>query len=225
MPEASRDRSLGTLAQKYIMIDDLVRYVDRTTSGALSVEVCFSGASSERLGSENPEETDVEVRILRKSNIHLDSSPWIVVVARPEGNIKMPSGSWNGIKLTEIFEDRVFVAISSKLSEIDVATGEIIWSLETGNTPIYWIMASRNGDGLIVFNGYYRFRHPLGFANIAFVSFSGVEEWRSPLPSGDDIFANHPYYDGKLLKSSSWNGITYTIDHASGDILDRHFTK
>ena len=207
------------------MPDEPVRYVDRATSGVLSVEVSFDGASSQNLGSDNPIDTDVLIRVLRKANIHMDASPWIEIVSKHEGSPQMPSGAWNGIKLTEIIEDRLFVATSNVLSEIDVETGAKLWSLETGNTPIYWIMAARRGEGLIVFNGYYQFEHPDGLANISLVSLSGDEEWRSPLPHGDDIFANHPYFEDDLLRSSSWNGFNCIIDQTTGEIVDRQFTK
>jgi len=205
--------------------DSTARYVDRTTNGVTSIEVSFDGASSKKLGSDNPVETNVLIRTLQKSNIHFDSSPWIELSAIRHGSPLMPSGAWNGIKLTEVIDGRVFVGISTELFELDVDTGRKIWSLQTGNTPIYWIMASRNLKGLIVFNGYYQFEHAIRLGNISSISLSGTEDWRTPLPSEDDVFANHPYFEGDLLKSSSWSGFTCTIDQITGEIVDRQFTK
>jgi len=202
-----------------------IRYVDRTSEKDTSVEISFDGASSEKLGSDNPVCTNVHLRILQKSNIHLDTSPWIETISEQMGDLIMPSGPWNGIKITEIIEGRVFVALSNILSEIEVKTGRQLWSIETGNTPIYWIMASLSGHSLIVFNGYYQFRDSRNLSNLSRFSLSGKMQWRSPLPYGDDIFANNPYYDGELLKSSSWNGFNCTIDDATGEIVSREFTK
>jgi hypothetical protein len=200
------------------------RYVDRCTNGALSIEVAFNGGP-EIAGCGNPRETNVTVRFCRRANAHVESSPWIEQWTQAYGNSLMPSGAWNGIKLCEIIGSRLFVAVGSELSEVQAESGKAIWTLSTGNTPIYWIMKSKDESALIVFNGYYKFEHDDQLSNIASIALDGVEKWRSPLPCSDDVFANHPIFDGTVLKSSSWNGYTCVINQSTGEITDRQFTK
>jgi outer membrane protein assembly factor BamB len=207
-----------------VVATGVARYVDRCTNGPLSIEVAFDGGA-ESSGNENPRKTNVVVRLLRRANEHWESSPWIERWAQSYGDPVMPSGAWNGVKLCELIGDRAFVAVGAELSEVNAENGKALWTVTTGNTPIYWIMKSRDESGLIVFNGYYNFDRDDQLSNIGSVTLDGIEEWRSPLPSSDDIFANRPVFDGKDLKSSSWNGFTCKIDQSTGEITDREFTK
>jgi len=189
----------------------VARYVDRCTNGSLSIEVAFNGGAAITL-SDNPRETNVTVRLLRRANVHWGLSRWIGLSRWVEqwtqeyGDLLMPSGAWLGIKLCEIISSRLFVAVGSELSEIDAESGKAIWTLSTGNTPISWIMKSRDESSLIVFNDDYKFEHDDQLSNIASVALDGVEKWRAPLPFSDDTFANRPVFDGAVLKSSSWRG-------------------
>ncbi len=131
----------------------------------------------------------------------------------------------NGIKLAEVFGGRAFVGVGKCLSEVAMESGATLWEVETGNTPIYSIARSLDGNLLIAFNGYYGFAHAQGLGNISAFNLQGREVWRVPLPSDSDIFANPPQYHSDKLMSASWEGWTCTIDDQSGEIVGRKFTK
>jgi outer membrane protein assembly factor BamB len=152
-------------------------------------------------------------------------SPWVESWVREFGNIEMPDGAWNGIKLAEVFRGRAFLGVGKNLSEVAIESGATLWEVQTGNTPIYSVMHSLDGDLLIVFNGYHGFAHPRRLGNIAAFNLRGQEVWRVQLPSDGDIFANPPQYHCGKLKSASWEGWTCTIDDQSGGVLAREFTK
>lgn len=200
------------------------RYISKMESSTLALEVAFYGGA-EKAGSVNPKDTQVVARCLRKANIYLPKSPWIEAWTQNFGNVVMPSGAWNGIKLVEILATRAFLGISNHLIEVDIELGHPKWSVVTGNTPVYQVMSSQSGEHLIVFNGYYGFHDSHGFGNIAAFDLNGKEIWRAELPSEDDIFANAPYFENGTLKSASWKGFTCSIDEYSGKILEREFTK
>jgi outer membrane protein assembly factor BamB len=202
----------------------IARYISKTETPEISVEIAFSGGA-EKSGQENPRCTHVVARCLKKANLHSPKSPWIEIWAEEYGNPIMPSGAWNGIKLVEIFAGRVFLGISNRLMEVALDTGKSKWSLETGNTPIYNIMSSEKNEFLIVFNGYYGFKHKDILGNIVAINLEGKEVWRVHLPHDGDIFANAPYYDNGILKSSSWNCFTCSIDEGTGNITKKVFTK
>lgn len=193
---------------------DSARYISKLETPTLALEVAFFGGA-EKAGSANPEETQVVARCLKKANCYVPKSPWIETWTKSFGDLTMPSGAWNGIKLVEIHGNRAFLGISNHLMEIDIESGRPKWSVVTGNTPVYQVMSSQNGENLIVFNG----------GNIVAIDFTGNEIWRSELPSEDDFFANPPYFDEGTLKSASWKGFTCSIDQRTGKILEREFTK
>lgn len=203
---------------------NFARYVSKAEFPTLSLEVSFWGGA-EAPGQKNPKKTHVLARCLKKSNSQWLSSPWLEVWRKEFGNPVMPDGAWNGIRLAEAVGDIPFIAISNKLLRLDLNTGETIWSIDTGNTPVYEIMASKNNDSIIVFNGYYGFKDDQNLGNIVALDFDGNTQWRVELPSEDDIFANAPYYEGGILKSSSWQCFNCSINEHDGSITDRIFTK
>jgi len=199
------------------------RYVDVTVSNLVAVELSFLGGSPSP-GNKNPDKTDVVMRVLSRSNPHWETSPWIEACTRHLGDLIMPSGAWNGIKITEAVGARLFCALSNHVAEIDPRTGDQMWSVETGNTPIYWMMKTPDETALIVFNGYYGFARSDGGGNIVSLTFTGEERWRAEVPAGD-VFANHPRYFERQLKASTWSGLDCTLDPATGRILQKEFTK
>ncbi|MEZ5308622.1 MAG: hypothetical protein R2684_15870 [Pyrinomonadaceae bacterium] len=208
----------------HIRNPEVVRYVSAFQTPLHAIEVAFNGGAP-KAGCENPKETQVVARCLKRANVHWLESPWIETWTKDYGNVTMPDGAWNGIKLAAICDNQAFLGISNTLMEADLETGEPKWSVDTGSTPVYQVIPSRNEEFLIVFNGYYGFKESSGKGNIAAVDFSGKEIWRSELPSSDDIFANPPYFEKGILKSASWNGFTCSIDERSGKIFERKFTK
>ena len=204
--------------------DYTARYISKTETPEIYLEVAFSGGA-ERPGEKNPEKTDVVARCLRKVNKFSPNSPWVESWRQEYGNPIMPSGAWNGVKLVEISASRGFLGIGNRLMEITADSATPQWILETGNTPIYHIMRSEKKELMIVFNGYYGFKHKEHLGNICAVNMEGREIWRAHLPHESDIFANAPYYDNGILKSASWNGFTCAIDEETGNITEKVFTK
>jgi outer membrane protein assembly factor BamB len=202
---------------------DTARYVTKVEKADLWLEVAYCGGTWR--GQQTPKNTVVTVRCLRKANVHCLRSPWIELWTKQCGNPSMPSGPWNGIKLSEIHADRFFLGISNNLMEVIVDSGKVIWETKTGNTPIYHIFGVPQQDLLIVFNGYYGFEHEEKLGNIAAYDLNGHEIWRVQTPSEGDIFANAPCYEDGVLKSASWDGFTCSIDVQNGNILDQKFTK
>lgn len=199
------------------------RYVSRSEVSDLALEVAFYGGSE--VGGANPNRTQVVACCLKKANVHCSNSPWIELWTKEYGNLVMPDGTWNGIKLADIRTGRMFLGISNCLMEVAMETGVPKWSVQTGNTPIYHIMSAQNSELLIVFNGYYGFEHHRKLGNIAAIDLNCHEVWRAEVPIEGDIFANAPYYDNGVLKASSWNGFDCSIDERSGKIVKKEFTK
>ena len=202
----------------------IARYICRAESADFSLEVAYDGGSPSP-GNANPVETRVTVRGMHRANAHAPISPWVESWVREFGNIEMPTGAWNGIKLAEVLRGRAFLGLARNLSEVAIGSGVTLWEVQTGNTAIYSVIHSMDGDLLIVFNGYNGFAHPRRLGNIAAFNLLGQEVWRVQLPSDGDIFANPPEYLGGKLKSASWEGWTCTINDQSGQILAREFTK
>lgn len=202
---------------------DIARYICRSDCQDFSLEVAFDGGSP-KPGNSNPENSRVAIRGLHRATAH-ELSPWIESWTRELRCIEMPSGAWNGIKLAEVYGSRAFVGVGKNLSEVARKSGATLWEVETGNTPIYWIARSLDGNLLIAFNGYYGFAHAQGLGNISAYDLYGREVWRVQLPSDGDIFANPPQYSAGKLTSASWEGWTCTIDDQSGDIVSREFTR
>lgn len=209
---------------KSIYAADIARYMCRAEGQDFSLEVAFDGGSA-RPGSSNPANTRVTIRGMHRACVHAPMSPWVESWIRELGSIEMPTGAWNGIKLAEVLGSRAFVGVGKNLSEVAIESGATLWEVETGNTPIYSIVRSLDGDLLITFNGYYGFAHARRLGNIAAFNLHGQEIWRVHLPSDGDIFANPPRYHSGKLKSASWGGWLCTIDDRSGEIVGREFTK
>jgi hypothetical protein len=208
---------------KSIHAADIVRYVCRAEGQDFSLEVAFDGGSP-KPGNNNPANTRVTIRGMHRAS-HAPTSPWVEAWIIEPGSIEMPTGAWNGIKLAEVLGSRAFVGVGKSLSEVAIESGATLWKVETGNTPIYSIVRSLDGNLLIAFNGYYGFAHARSLGNIAAYNLHGQEVWRVQLPSDGDIFANPPQYHSGKLKSASWEGWLCTIDERSGEIVGREFTK
>lgn len=137
----------------------------------------------------------------------------------------MPTGAWNGIFLTQIASSKIFFALSNIVICVSPETGEKIWEVSAGNTPIYKIMASIDTESLIVYNGYYDFKSDNGKGNISKLNFNGDLKWQAELPSEKDIYSNPPYYKNENLYSNSWEGFQCRISEESGKIIEKQFTK
>jgi hypothetical protein len=198
------------------------RYISKVCTDRLSVEVEFLAPNFGESASIN---SSCSARCTQLNNPDVHNSPWIELWSLDFGNPKMPSGAWNGVKLVEIINSRVFLAISNKVLEIDTENGNAIWSKRIGNTPVYHLSKSPTLDNLIVFNGYYEFVSNNGLGNISSHSLDGKQLWQCELPSSDDIFANAPVNDGDTLKAGSWNCYSCSIDETSGKITQKQFTK
>lgn len=202
----------------------IARYVCRAESADVSLEVAYDGGAPAP-GDENPAQTRVTARGMRRANPYVAGSPWIESWVSEYGDLRMPEGAWNGIDLAAITQERAFLGIGTILSEVATNSGATLWEVQTGNTPIYSVMLSMNGELLIVFNGYYGFVDPHGLANIAAYDVTGHEVWRAQQPSPGDNFANRPGYRDDKLEAASWHGWLCTIDDRTGKIIDRRFTK
>jgi len=187
------------------------RYSDVYETDSFSVTGSFTG--SDEWPKSNPVQTDVVLEC--RNSAH-------VLWNKKFGDLVMPDGAWNGFKLIVGAQDKVFTAISNRLIEIDMTTGNTKWEVETGNTPIAFLLMS--GSQIIVQNGYFNFQHDEG-ANLASYDFQGREKWRCIL-EGNDAFANSPRIDrdGKLF-ASTWSSYDCEIDKLTGEILARKFTK
>jgi outer membrane protein assembly factor BamB len=205
------------------MNNTTARYVDQTNSRLVSAELSFTGALP-TLGNKNPQNTNVVLRILTRVNPHWDASPWVELWTQPEGYLIMPSGAWNGIKLTEVIGERVFFALSNRVVQLDSKTGDQVWSFETGNTPIYWIVKAPDEASMIVFNGYFGFERNDRRGNIASLTLHGAERWRAEVPTGD-VYANPPRFKDGKLTAGTWQGFNCTLDPETGIIIEKLFTK
>ena len=201
----------------------LARYVSRAEADGVSVELSFTGSGE--VGKPNPDATNVNVRCLKLTNEHVPDSPWTECWSRAYGDLEMPGGVWNGIRLVEIQKARVFLALSNKLCEVSAATGEVVWEVETGNTPIRQLMSSKKGDRILVLNEYSGFSRADDLGNISAVQLGGDLAWRARSPGSNDVFANPMHYENGRLSSGSWRGYDCHIDESTGEILEMVFTK
>lgn len=199
------------------------RFVCLRQSEHWLAELSYIGGTE--AGKGNPRETDVRIRMLARINPHWPSSPWHVQWEKSLGNLNVPTGAWNGVYLVEIVDNRIFLAASNSVICVSPETGEEIWRLATGNTPIYKVMSSESDDALIVYNGYFGYESDDGKGNIAKLSLDGHFMWRADLPSENDIYANPPYYKDGELYSNSWGCFCCKIAERDGKIVDMHFTK
>jgi outer membrane protein assembly factor BamB len=200
-----------------------VRYVDRTELGSLAVTLSFSGpqwgTSSVLL------ETDVQLICYEKLNARVPDSPWIEIWQRAMGNLSMPPAPWNGFKLTALVGERIFIGGGSHLFEVEAASGQTKWVIETGNTPVRYLLVSPDHSLLIVMNEFSSFRDPQSRSNLAAISLDGRELWRAEPPSPSDLYANAPVYKNGQLMATTMDCVHCTIDHQTGKILSRKFTK
>ena len=199
------------------------RYVSKKECEFWSAEVSFNGNDEAEV--KEPDASDVKIKLLSRINKHLNDSPWQLEWEKNIGNVKMPSGAWNGIQLVEIVQDMIFFAVSNQVICISAETGKQMWKVCIGNTPIYNILASTKNDSIIVYNGYYGFESSCQNANIVKLDFTGGIVWRSEKPKDQDVFSNPPYYKNGKLYANSWNGFLCEISEKNGSVKIKQFTK
>jgi outer membrane protein assembly factor BamB len=204
-----------------------IRFISSCRSDDCILEVLFNGGSWS-LGGEkraNPDSTDVTVRYLRRPNPNYNNDMWVEFWSKKFGDLSMPGGAWNGVRLAEIFDGRLFVAVSNRLIELDSESGDVVWEKVTGNTPIYYLLKSEKHDHIVVQNGYYQFSDPNGLSNLAAYTIDGKEVWRCECRATGDFFCNPQRYQNNALTVSTWNCFRCEIDEATGSITKTSFTK
>lgn len=199
------------------------RYVSKCEADKWCVEVSFT--ASDELGQGNPANTNVRSRCLKKRNVYNWDDTCVECWSRDFGDLNMPGGAWNGVRLVEIKKNRVFLGVSNKLYEVSAETGDTLWELQICDTPIRNLLASKANNSIIVFCSYYTTSSIEHEVNIAAIDLSGNIRWRAKSPGADDSFANPPYYENGKLKAVSFCGYLCTIDESNGDIVERVFVK
>ena len=199
------------------------RYISKSESDSWSFELSFTGGTE--AGEGNPPDTDVRIRLLSKVNTMYFDSPWQIEWERILGDHAMPTGAWNGFHLVEVVNNLIFYATSNHVTCLSPKTGEELWAVCTGNTSVYDLLVSKNGDSLIVYNSYYGFKSTEGKGNIVKLSLDGKTLWRAELPSEKDMYANPPRYRNSMLLASTWECFSCVLSEESGCVLDKTFTK
>jgi hypothetical protein len=222
----------------------MVRYIDKTVVDCKvamvapvgiyfqdiirELEVSFIGQESS-LATELynlEQESSISVRLIEKENGvgNYPLSPFKEKWLRHFPNIKMPSRVWLGLKLGQIKQNKVFVALGKSIAELDIENGDTIWIQKYADTPIEKIGLSSLLDGLYVLYSDYKFENKQLTSNFIKIDLSGKLIWSAETKNQCDKFIHFGSIDN-FLTANTWEGWTLELNESTGQIINEHWSK
>ena len=198
------------------------KYIDFTTVDRKALLFSFIGPKNGE--NKNLKGTNRTVVYMTRPDTGTAFSPWIEQWEKSLGDLPTPHAPWLGFKITAIINERLFIASSNNLIELEPSEGNIKNKFPTGNTILNYILSTRDNQQLIVLNSYYKFSHESNKSNLACYHPDGREIWRVQLPIKGD-FITGVWYKDKLLTAYSWNGYNHKVNPHDGSIIESKFTK
>ena len=200
----------------------MIRYVDRTDFKLKTLEVSFAGMEWGDKKSEIPETTEVIVRLLSKhhdeENIPYTES-WITKYT----DVCVPTGVWNGIKLCQLTDDKIYVALGSAIFRLHLNSGANIWSKSFADTPIQKMALSQSKDALYIMYSSYKFDIDK-LTNLIKIDLDGKFMWSAKTKIPGDGFTGFYYYNNSLV-AFTWDGWRLKLDETTGEILEEDWFK
>ena len=188
------------------------------------IELSFEGLGMEEKKESICKISTVSVRLIERLKTNKNDTPfeerWICNFY----NIVVPEGVWNGMKLTQLVQQKIFIALGKEVVELSAETGEIIWKKKYAETSINFIKLSSLFDSLYILYDYYKFESKLIESNLIKVDLSGKIIWSAEQKDKNDSFTYFDYIDNVLI-AYSWGGWSIKINENTGEIANAHWTK
>lgn len=166
----------------------------------------------------------VSVRLIERLKTNKNDTPFEERWIYNFYNIVVPEGVWNGMKLTQLVQQKIFIALGKEVVELSAETGEIIWKKKYAETSINFIKLSSLFDSLYILYDYYKFESKLIESNLIKVDLSGKIIWSAEQKDKNDSFTYFDYIDNVLI-AYSWGGWSIKINENTGEIANAHWTK
>lgn len=203
----------------------MVKYIDKTDTKFQSLEVSFLGMDETEIGKEISKTSNLSVRLIeRRNKISAFDIPYLESWTKSYSDILVPTGVWNGIKLGQITDNKIFIALGTHISELDKRNGEIIWTKSYANTSINFIKLTSKNDAIYILYSYYKFKSNKINNNLIKIDLSGNVIWSALTKDKDDSFTSFNYGDDGL-KAFTWNCWALKLNEETGEIIDAHWTK
>jgi outer membrane protein assembly factor BamB len=203
----------------------MVKYIDKTDSKFKSLEVSFLGMDETEIGKEVPKTSNVSVRLLESQNeISGVDIPYLESWTKSYSNILVPTGVWNGMKLGQITDSKIFVALGTYISELDKKNGEIIWTKSYAETSINFIKLASKNDAIYILYSDYKFTSNKIKSNLIKIDLNGNVIWSALTKDKDDSFTSFNCGDDGL-KAFTWNCWALKLNEETGEIIDAQWTK
>ncbi len=203
----------------------MTKYFDKTDNDIKSLEVSFVGMEWTDNGKEIPKTAEVIIRLLERPTWNVSwQTPYKESWKKIYTNILIPTGVWNGMKLGQLTDNRIFVALGISVCELNLADGIINWTESYANTSIVLIKLTRNNDALFILYSYYKFDSNKINSNLIKVDLTGNLIWSAETKDKDDKFTIFNY-ESNGLSASTWNGWTLKLSEETGNIIESHWSK
>lgn len=203
----------------------MIEYVDKTNLALKSLEVSFLGMEWADNGKEVSKTTDLTVKLLERTYLNVGGQvPYEESWKKTFPDVLVPRGVWNGMKLGQLTNNKIFVALGTHICELNTLNGEVIWSKSYANTSIHFIKLTTKGDGLYVLYSYYKFKGLHITSNLIKIDLSGKLIWSAKTKEKDDIFTSFSY-ELNGLSAFTWNCWRLNLNEDSGEITRANWTK
>ena len=205
----------------------MTKYFDKTDFELKSLEVSFIGMEWTDNGTNNiPKTTDVVVRLLEKCTPYFTKyyHPYIERWTLSFKGILVPTGVWHGIKLGQLTESKIFIALGTHIYELDSINGKPIWSKSYADTPIVLIKLSSNKDALYILYTGYKFKSDVIKSNLIKIDLTGKLIWSAVTKREDDSFTLFSDEDDEFT-AYTWDGWTIKLDEETGLPISEHWSK
>ena len=218
----------------------MIRYIDKTvlesqetivsSFGIYSkniereLEISFQGMQWQEPKENILEATTLLVRLIQRQKGNNTIVPFEEKWIKEFTIVLVPTGVWNGMKLGQLTQEKILIALGDGIAELSVDSGEVIWSKKYANTPIDIIQLSSTLDGLYILYNYYKFKSNLIKSNLIKIDLSGKILWVAQPKSKNDFFTVFNCTN-KILSANTWDGWSVKLNEQSGKIIDANWTK
>ncbi|MDQ2721540.1 MAG: hypothetical protein M3Z26_17520 [Bacteroidota bacterium] len=202
----------------------MIKYIDKTNLELKSLEVSFLGLDEKNNKEEIPETTDVTIRFLERRHNYSQDIPYKESWSKTYPNILVPTGVWNGMKLGQLSDTKIFVALGTHICELNTMNGEVNWSKNYADNSIHFIKLTTNNDAMYILYSYYKFNGHDIKSNLIKIDLTGKVIWSAKTKERDDSFTSFNYGDNGL-SAFTWNCWALKLNEQSGEIVDAKWTK
>lgn len=187
------------------------------------LEVSFVGMEFEDHDKQVPQTATITVRLSQRQKNENLFIPFEERWTKDFADVLVPTGVWNGMKLGQLTEDKMFVAIGTSVAELDLQNGNVLWIKEYANTPINKIGLTSSKDLLVLYSSY-KFKSKMTKSNFIKIDDQSSLLWSAKTKNKNDAFVYFRYIDNELY-GSTWDGWSIKLDETNGNIIDAHWSK